>query len=552
LRRTRVESTLRPSADGSVAAAERGMVASAFPEASAAGVEMLRLGGNAADAACAVGLALGVCEPQASGVGGQCMGLVHHDGTTVALDGSSRSPSLAHVERLGPDDRRIGYRATTVPSAVATYAWLNSHYGRLPWHSVVEPASRIARDGYRITTLQHRLQKRELKRFELAPTRSGARYFLKNGISPYQCGDVFRQPELALMLETLAEDGPEAFYAGEIAAQIDADMRAHYGFLRAEDLALIPWPIERRPLRRRYRSVSIATMPPPGAGRILLLVMMILEALPSRFLAGSTPERYHFLAEAFRKAFLQRLDRPFDPNSYPQVRSKVMTSRDVARQMAESIHETMDAQLPFEDFADVDDESGDVTLSGDRGETTHFSAMDDEGNAVSMTQSIELVYGSKVAAEDLGFLYNDYLAAFDVDDPGHPYYLRPNAVPWSTAAPSIVFHASKPWIAFGSPGSERIYSSLAQVLINIVDGSTPLDAAIDAPRMHCSAGGRLSLEEQRFPAEARHHLALMGYRMDPREDYSFYLGCVQGVLATRSGGFQGVADPRRDGTAQGL
>jgi gamma-glutamyltranspeptidase/glutathione hydrolase len=332
----------------------------------------------------------------------------------------------------------------------------------------------LAREGYAISQLQHDLQVRELDALLDAPARSGARYYLKNGTEPYQPGDLFRQPDLAALLDLIARRGPEAFYQGDVAAQIDADMRANDGLLRADDLALIPWPVERPPLSRRYRGYLISTMPPPGAGRTLLLVLLILNHLESRFVGGRAPVRYHFVAEAFRKAFLQRKDRPFDPNSYPQIRDKKMLSRQFAREIATSIADSIDVDLPLEDWID------------EGGETTHFSVMDGAGNAVSMTQSIELVYGAKVAAAELGFLYNNYMQAFERSHPAHPYYLRPNATPWSTAAPTLIFRRKEPWLALGSPGSERIFSTLAQFIIDVVDGSAPLCQAATEPRFHCS------------------------------------------------------------------
>lgn len=519
------------------------MVASAFPDATQAGVEMLAQGGNAADAACAVGFALGVCEPQASGLGGQTVALLHCNGLTTALDGSSRVPSLAHTERIERErELRLGYRAATVPSTPATFAWMHQRYGRLPWREVLQPAIRIAREGYAITQLQHELQTRELAQFQRIASCSGARYFLHPDGRPYEAGELFRQPDLAALLELIARDGVTAFYHGDVAAQIDADMRQNDGFLRAEDLALIPWPIERRALSRRYRSVRIASMPPPGAGRILLLVMMMLNHLRSSTLAHPQPSTWHYIAETFRKAFLRRIDRPFDPNAYAQVRNKTLLSRSYARGLADSILEEIDPLLPT-----VDPEHADPD------ETTHFSVMDDSGNAIAVTQSIELAYGAKAAADGLGFLYNNYLSALDTEDPAHPYYLRPNAVPWSTAAPTIVFREAQPWIALGSPGSERIFSSLAQVLTRVVDTSLPIDQAIAGPRLHCSIGGKLSVEQERFDPHVVEYLAQTGYQIDPRDSFAFYLGCVQATLRRQTGpGFQGAADPRRDGSAAGL
>ena len=537
-----VEDGFHSTSDHKCAQAKGGMVATAFADATQAGVEMLAQGGNAIDAACAAGLALGVCEPQASGLGGQSLGLVHFQGRTFALDGSSRAPSLGHGSLVESREHlRLGYKATTVPSTLATYGWLNRHYGRLDWPTVLEPAVRLARDGYRVTQLQHDLMLRERENFLSVPSLSGARYFLAEGNGPRPVGGLFRQPELAAALQLVASKGVEAFYQGEIAEQIDADMRANDGWLRADDLALIPWPIEREPLARRYRGYLVKTMPPPGAGRTLLLVLLMLNYLKSRFVGGTAPERYHFFAETFRKAFLLRKDRPFDANTYPQVHDKRMLSKPFAWRLATSIAAEMDVGLPLED------PSGEEV-----GETTHFSVMDREGNAVSMTQSIELVFGSKAAADGLGFLYNNYMLAFELENPRHPYYLRPNTVPWSSAAPTILFRHKKPWVVAGSPGSERIFSSLAQFFSNVVDGSAPICRAAGEPRIHCSIGGGLSYEEGRIPAEVLSYLGQMGYKLMPREPFAFYLGCVQAVLKRQTeDGFQGVADLRRDGTAGG-
>lgn len=541
MRIEQIEGSFQPTPDGKAAAADNGMVATAFPEATQAGIEMLQKGGNAVDAACAAALAVGVCEPSASGIGGQSMVILHHRGQTTTIDGSTRVPSLAHIDRFEKGERFVGYRATTVPSTVAVMGYLNFRYGQLDWPTVLEPAIRIATDGYAITKLQHALQDRELARFLRVPSRSGARYFLKNGTAPYGEGEVFRQPDLARTLQHIAEHGARSFYTGTIAKQIDEDMRAHDGFLRADDLALIPWPIERPPLKRRYRDVSVLTCPPPAAGRTLLLVLLMLSHLPSRFIRGGSKESYHFIAETFRKAFLQRRGRPFDPNTYPQVPDKKMLSQKFAKEQARSIHADIDPGLPL------------IDPPSDGGDTTHLSVMDNEGNAVGITQSVELVYGSKAAAEGLGFLYNNYMNALETDNPAHPFYLRPNAIPWTSVAPAIIFHRDQPWMVVGSPGSERIFSTVSQFLMHLIDGRASMLDAMLRPRFHCSIGGTISLEADRFDPALVQHLADTGYKIDRREPYAFYLGAIHAVLKCQTQkGFQGVAELRRDGSAGGL
>ncbi|MFC2076613.1 gamma-glutamyltransferase family protein [candidate division KSB1 bacterium] len=536
----KIEGSFNVTTDQKCAFAEGGMVSTAFPEATRIGADILKRGGNAVDAACAAALALGVCEPQSSGIGGQTMAILHIQGRTIAVDGSSRVPSLAHISRFDGNDRTIGHRAATVPTTVAVLGYLNFRYGLLPWKSIVEPAARLARDGYRITELQSSLQRQNLDKFSRAASRSGAGYFLKNGDRPFNPGDLFIQTDLAATLETLAESGPRAFYTGDIARRIDEDMQANGGFLRSDDLALIPWPIERSPLRRRYRDITIFTIPPPAAGRTLLLVMMMLNNLPSRFVRKSSPESFHFIAETFRKAFLLRKERPYDPNTYPQVADKIMISREFARTLSRSIRYEIDPQLPL------------IDPPSDEADTTHLSVMDAWGNAVGITQSIELVYGSKVAAEGLGFLYNNYMMALDTKTPAHPYYLRPNAIPWTSVAPAIVFYKHEPWLVVGSPGSERIYSTVGQFLIHLRDRRCSLGEAMEQPRLHCSIGGKISLEAERFEPEVVDYLEKTGYKIDRREPFSFYLGAIHAVIRCQSrSGFQGVAEIRRDGTAGG-
>ncbi len=537
----KIEARFHATVDRKCALSANGMVSTAFPEATEAGVEILEKGGNAVDAACAAAFALGVCEPQASGLGGQSMGILHFEGKTIAIDGSSRVPSLAHLDRIEKVERFTGYRATTVPSTPAVLGYLHFHYGKLDWKDILEPSIRIARYGYKITPLQSSMQIRELDAFLGIESQSGAGYFLKNGKTPYEPRELFIQEDLARLFEHLAEHGVKAFYKGPIANQIDRDMRENGGFLRAEDLALVPWPVERKPIKRKYRKLTVLTCPPPSAGRTLLLVLQMLNHLPSKFLRHRSPESYHFMAETFRKALLNNKERPYDPNIYRQLPDdRRILSREYARDLSASIRDTIDPSLPLTELYPLESD------------TTHLSVMDNEGNAIGITQSIERVYGSRAAAQGLGFLYNNYMSALETKDPAHPYYLRPNAVPWSSVAPVIVLYNKQPWLLAGSPGSERIFSAVSQFLSHIVDENLPISDAMTLPRMHCSIGGTLSLEAERFDPSVVSYLKNVGYKLDPREPYSFYLGAVHAVMKSQlTGEFQGVAEIRRDGIAAG-
>ena len=534
----RIEGEFRPSEDGKFSEAESCMVSTAHPEATRAGVEILRAGGNAVDAACASALALSVCEPQASGIGGQTMMLIYTGKKVIAIDGSSRAPSLAHVSAVYEEDRGVGYRATTVPSTLAVLGYVHRRYGSLPWSMVCEHAIRLAYEGYTITELQHRLQVRELENFRKVESFSGGRYFLKEG-RPYRPGEVFKQPDLGKLLEEIADKGFEYFYQGRPAQVIDADMRENGGLLRYDDLALIPLPIERRPVVGSFRGLKVYSMPPPGAGRPLIYALHMFDSVPPQELHREKIPKVHLLIEVIREAIREWTGRPYDPNFYPQIPPERMLSKDYARKVVKRIMRSIDIHLPIH-----------KTYDELKGETTHLSVMDSKGMVVSLTQSIERVYGSKAAAAGLGFLYNNYLMDYEYRKVDHPYYLRPNSVPWASVAPTIVFKGEEPWLVMGSPGSERIFSVLTQFLMSVVDLDTPLNRAVSAPRLHASLGGLVSLEETFKDEEVLDYLEREGYRVEFRD--SFFFGSIHAILRTRRGTLQGVADPRRDGTAEGF
>ena len=350
---------------------------------------------------------------------------------------------------------------------MAVIGFLHERYGRLEWQKIIAPSIRIAKQGYRITQLQHDLQVRELDNFFSVKSKSGAKYFLKDGLVPYDIKDKFIQADLADTLTSISDYGYRVFYQGAIAKKIAQDMKNNRGLIQEEDLAYIPEPLIRKPLSRKYRHVSVVTLPPPAAGRTLLLTLMMLNHLPSKFLRSSKPSSYHFVAETFRKSFLHRVQRPFNRHTYDQIQDKLHLQRTFAKQMANSIHNSMDATLPMldPDFGGED--------------TTHLSTIDDEGNAVGITQSIELAYGSKAAADGLGFLYNNYMSAFEFTNPNHPYYIRPNSIPWTSVSPALIFNNSKLWLVVGSPGSQRIFSTVTQFLSRIVDGDLSMGDAIE-------------------------------------------------------------------------
>lgn len=530
-----------------VAASARGVASTQHFEATNAAAELLAAGGNAVDAAVAAAFALGVVEPAGSGLGGQTMAMVHlaEERRTVALDGSSRAPSRVTPEVLTKLKTRLrGHLATTVPSTPAVLGYMNEVWGKLPLSRCLEPAIRLAEEGYRITSLQHRLQVREDKHWQDGNARD---FFLKDG-RPYEVGEIFRQPVLAKTLRRIAEHGITDFYQGEIASEIHEDMANNGGALQKDDLANLPWPIERKPLSCRYEGLRVLTFPPPAAGRTVVEMLQVLAHFPDKTALPFDPEGALLLAEVIRRAQLDRRDRPYDPNFYPQVQDRRMTSLEYAELVAKQIKKRLGAvkKKPAEPLGLVS-QNREAEAEG-RGETTHLSVVDGLGNAVALTQSIERVYGSFAVTPSLGFLYNNYLSAFDYDDYTNPYYMRPNGVPWASVAPTLVFKGRRFSMALGSPGSERIASAVLQVILRSQKQS-PFDAVI-GPRLHASARGTVSFEAPWLRDDIPDLLTRAGFKLDPREALAFYLGCVQ--LVARDGGrYIGVADPRRDGAAKG-
>jgi gamma-glutamyltranspeptidase/glutathione hydrolase len=508
-----------------VAASKKGMVATAHYKATEAAQAILAKGGNAIDAAVCAAFALGVCEPAASGLGGQTMALFYNGDTrkTIAFDGSSRAPHRVPPGELRKKELLRGHKATTVPSTPAVLTYMQQTYGTMSLAEVLKPAINLAEKGFKITELKHDLMQRELEHLKAG---TASRFFLKNDRA-YKIGSIFKQPVLAETLKKIAREGVEDFYQGEIAREIHDDMVKNDGFIRDDDLAQIPWPIERKPLSCRFRGNRVHTFGEPGAGRTLIQMMNVADKFAPEKSNPDTPQGALILSEIIRRANLDRQDRPFDPNFYPQVQGKQMLKDEYAQLVARQIKKR---------------------LKSGGGDTTHLSVMDNKGNVVSLTQSIERVYGSFEVSPKLGFLYNNYMSAFEYKDITHPNYLRPAAVPWASVSPTIVFKGRKPWLAIGSPGSERIAPAILQVLMRLKYQS-PYDA-VASPRLHCSIKSKVSLEASRMRDDIPVLLKKYGYSIDPRNPYSFYLGCVQLVMYENKE-FIGVADPRRDGSAGG-
>lgn len=517
-----------------------GMVATAFPAATEAGWKTLQAGGNAVDAAVAAAWALCVCEPSGSGLGGQTVLLLQQSqGRTVVIDGHSYAPAAVSLEQVGARQQRRGYRACTIPSTPATLSFAQRHYGALPWARVLEPAIRLAEEGYRITRLQHRQARWCLKTLRASPVAS--HLFLRRGLPP-PAGSLFRQKELAATLRRIAHYGAEDFYQGAIARSIAQDMQEHGGLLTARDLAECTLPVEKSPVACSYRGCEVASVPPPGGGLQLLLGLKVWECLEPGSPQDDLATWYAHLAEVIRSVFYDREQWPAD-----------------LRRFSPSFYEGLLGEQHVTELAEaVRHGSGNcgMTVSQEEpGETTHLCTADSKRNIVSLTQSLQSLFGAKVANLRCGFLYNNYLTTCPRRP--HAYQLHSGCLPRSNASPTLIVKGecgrrSESLWALGAAGSRRITSALLQVISAVVERSLPLAQALSLPRVHATLGGTVWIERPAAIEAVQERLKKDYRAVRVRAPHSFSMGAVQAIALDPDGTLRGAADPRRDGIAMGL
>jgi len=520
------------------------MVTTAVPAASEAAIEILRAGGNAIDAAVAAAWALAVCEPSSSGLGGQTTLLIRFaDGKTLVVDGYSQAPAAVSTGRVSGKEQRKGYRACTIPSTPATLEFARKRYGVLPPAKVMEPAIRLAEDGYVITRLQRR-QTKWCQR-DLLASPATARLFLKDG-RPFQMGDIFRQKELAATLRRLADVGAEDFYQGQIARAIAEDMTRNDGLITEKDLADYKVPVERDALAVTYRDYQVVSVPPPGGGLQVLLGLKILEQFPSEDLTLQIDRWYEVLAEVTYAVFRERDRFAVHPRDSTPSLLKWLLSDERASEIAKRIQ------------ADCSQNTSELDTE-EPGETTHLCTVDGHGNIVALTQSIQSLFGAKVANGQLGFLYNNYLCT--CKRRRHPYHLGSRCIPQSNIAPTLVLRNSlrgeagyggEPLLVLGAAGSRRITSAILHVISGVIDRGMSLEEAVSLPRVHGLRSRKVHIER---PAATEPLLKRLGKRFRKvtiRAPHSYSMGSVQGIQFQRDRTLVGVADPRRDGMAAGL
>ncbi|MDH4238803.1 MAG: gamma-glutamyltransferase family protein, partial [Phycisphaerae bacterium] len=526
-----------------------GMVVTAFPSASGAGVEMLRAGGNAIDAAAAAAWALAVCEPSGSGLGGQTTMLIcFADSRTLVVDGYSRAPAAVSRRLVSARQQQKGYRACTIPSTPATLEFAQKRYGVLASAKVMEPAIRLAEDGYAIT----KLQRRQLNwcMADLLASGATARLFLKKG-RPFQVGDVFRQKELAATLRRLADLGVEDFYQGKIARTIAKDMTRNGGLITEKDLADYKGPIERDALAAAYRNYQVAGVPPPGGGLQVLLGLKIIEHLASEDLMSDPDRWYELLAEVTYAVFRERDRFVVHPRDLTPSLMKWLLSDERVSEIAGHIRTG---------FGESSGETG----GEESGETTHLCTVDGSGNAVALTQSIQSLFGAKVANGQLGFLYNNYLCT--CKRRRHPYRLGSGCIPQSNIAPTFVWRnglygkageqvdagITGPLLVLGAAGSRRITSAILHVISGVVDRGLSLEEAVSLPRVHGLRSRKVHIERPAATEPLLRRLEKRFQKVIIKAPHSYSMGAVQAIRFANDRTLVGMADPRRDGSAVGL
>ena len=554
--------------------ARHGVVASTNEVASRVGVDIMKRGGNAIDAAIAVAFALAVTHPAAGNLGGGGFMMIRlKDGRTTAIDYREMAPAAAtrniYLDKNGnviPGEGGSieGYRAAGVPGTVRGMELALKKYGsgKLSWVQLIEPARQLAANGFTVTrTLARSLRGRreitqgnetvEEDNYYLATYPETKRIYLNNG-KLYNEGDLFRQPDLAATFARLQRGGANEFYEGQTARMIADDMKRHNGLLTMSDLRGYVAK-ERAPLLGNYRGYQIVSMPPPSSGGAVLLEMLnILEGYDLKKMDAASSERYHLMTEAMRRAFADRAEYMGDTDFV-----KVPIAGLIDKKYAAQLRSTINL-----DHASTSEQvKAGKPLGYESEETTHFTIVDADGNAVSNTYTLNNSYGSAVVAKGTGIIMNDEMDDFAAK-PGTPNLygliqgernaVAPRKRPLSAMTPTFVLRKDGSlWFTVGSPGGPTIINTVLDVITNVIDFNMNIQQAIDAPRIHHQwLPDELVYEPYGLSGDTQAALTARGHQLarKPR-----YLGDCEGIMIEEKSGIRlGATDPRRsDGLAVG-
>ncbi len=529
--------------------ASNGMVATNHPLGSVAGLEMLAMGGNAMDAAVASVFALSVVEPMMVGIFGA--GFINYydasSGEFVNIDNYSVAPAAASpdmyetVSDTWPDymetaDRAnlVGYRSVGVPGALMGWRYAEEKYGRLGLDTVIQPAIRYARRGFAAS--RYLVDIIRLNQDDLAMFPASAEVFLPNGAPPL-VGQTIVRPDYAKTLEAVAAEGSDVLYKGRIGEMVAADMAANDGIITEDDFANYRIHL-REPVQGAYRGYEIVSVAPTSSGGTAIIeILNILEGFDVASLGFGTAEGSHLLAEAMKIAFADRFEYMGDP-AFVEVPVGALTDKQYAAERRSEIDPARAREYSY----------GNPSLYvGEGADTTHLTTADSDGNVVSTTQTIHAVFGSKVTTPGTGMPLNNTMNIFD-PHPGNANSIAPGKRMVSSMSPTIVMKDGKPFMALGTPGATRIFPSVLQAIVNVIDHGMTLQEAVEAPRVW-TQGQALEVEPG-IVDDVRDGLKAMGHdvQVTPR-----VAGGMNGVMFDHANGvIRGAACYRADGVPAGF
>lgn len=541
--------------------ARHGVVASINEVASKVGVDVMKRGGNAVDAAIAVAFALQVTHPAAGNLGGGGFMMIRlKDGRSTAIDYREMAPAAATRNIYLDKDGNVikgeggsieGYRATGVPGTVRGMELALKKYGshRLTWAQLIEPARQLAANG--ITVTYNLARGLRGTREYLSKYPETKRIYLRNG-NFFNEGETFRQPDLAATFARLQHGGPNEFYEGQTARMIVDDLAAHKGLVTMEDMRGYVAK-EREPVHGTYRGYEVVSMPPPSSGGAVLIEMLnILEGYDFKNMDVASSDRYHLMTEAMRRAFADRAEYMGDADFV-----KVPIAGLIDKKYAAQLRSTIDAQRA----SSSEQVKAGKPLGYESDETTHYTVVDAEGNAVANTYTLNNSFGSGVVAKDTGLLMNDEMDDFAAK-PGTPNLygliqgernsVAPHKRPLSAMTPTFVLRKDGSlWFTVGSPGGPTIINTVLDVITNVIDYNMNIQQAIDAPRIHHQwLPDELVYEPYGLSGDTQRALIARGHKLN---DKPRYLGDCEGIMIEEKTGIRlGAVDPRRsDGLAVG-
>lgn len=528
---------------------KKGMVLSSHPLANKIGQEVLDKGGNAIDAAVAVGYALAVVHPSAGNIGGGGFAIIHlANGENIALDFREVAPLKATKDMyLDKDGNPIkdlsifGYRAAGVPGSVAGMSAMLDKYGTKKLSELIQPSIELAQKGYKISHRQAQTMK-EMKD-EFAKFESSRKYFLKSDGQTYQYGDLFVQRDLANTLKLIAKQGPDAFYKGAIADLIVEDMKKNDGLITKEDLASyqVAW---RKPIQGTYRGYEIISMPPPSSGGVHLLeILNTIENADVAQLGFGSSDSIHLISEAMKQAYADRAEYMGDPD-FINVPIEQLTDKAYANKTYQKINQQATPS------SNIKAGLGKIPL--EKPDTTHYSVVDKMGNAVSVTYTINGSYGSAAAVNKAGFLLNNEMDDFSIKPGvanlygligGQANAIVPKKRPLSSMTPTILLKDGKLFMVVGSPGGSRIITTVLQVIINVVDHKMNISEAVYAPRFHHQwLPDQIRIEKDTLSKDVANALMKKGHKLSIQP----VMGDVNAIMVMPDGELQGMSDPRRE------